>query len=481
MAINYSLLIVLAVAIACDPQPKRDQGELVDPDLSNAALIPELQQYLEDGNSVRLPTSEIIDLEMRVRDIEFLAKALLGSYSGYVLAEQEGFSWSDAFSNLRKVEGSIKPEDWLRLVKEAFSGLSDQHLALMTIDHDGKFKDWTPIVERIGIRYELDRNCTSGESPLAEAYYEDGQSSLGRRVTAVTNQTQEISGCKWTVIENSRRSRESIPSVKELSPSAYIVRVHNFAIQDSATWENFRATANNLRSAATIAIDMRGNVGGDDHQFYRWLCDLLGYRPKTVRFDQLQSPWVHLNLVNYFTRQIAFGAGDESLQQHVRKYRKIYLNLLSEVEPAELEKQSWDTWDRAETEPPPDAATSFDGRIVVLVDRHCSSACELALKTLKGLSNATIAGENTYGMARHGENGPKRLPGSGLAFQWGHWIEMDLRDGFGGFREGEGFKPDIWLAPGSAESDEAILSFLNVIVADQQGSLFLRTQKLHDF
>ena len=444
-----------------------DSGIAEDPDLANATLIPELRRFLQGRNQLVKPTLEVVPPKAIAADIEFLKVMLPGSYGGYDASVQAGFSWDSAFATLSANTGQMSAQDWQGHIASALAGLQDQHLAIMRVRSDGGFEGWTSIAGRKAKRFELDPSCSSSSSVSAERHFADGAQELDRTVTYVGESAPESTNCPWHEVENPRRDRDRTPSVVALSDKVTLVHVHDFSSRDTAMWQTFKATAASLRSAQTIVIDLRGNTGGDDDQFYSWLVDLLGKRPKTIRFERLGTPWVQLNLVNYFTQQIAVHAGDDAWQQHVQQYRRSFLEQLASVTAGTLSDRHWDIWDRANDAAAPTISSPFAGQMIALVDRRCASACELTVKTLRGLSNVTVIGENTYGMAVSGENGPKRLPGSGLALQWGQWIETDLRDGFGGFHEGTGFLPDVWLAPGSAESNETILALVAALERNQ--------------
>ena len=95
------------------------------------------------------------------------------------------------------------------------------------------------------------------------------------------------------------------------------------------------------------------------------------------------------------------------------------------------------------------APAPYRGRLVLVVDRGCSSACETSVLLARQLPGALIIGENTDGTMKVGELRWYRLPESRV------WISLGMRvhqDPAGRFEESRGFLPDLWL-DGEAPDD----------------------------
>jgi hypothetical protein len=434
-----------------------------DAELADAIMIPELHQYLQSQIDFHSPTLQMVSLPGIAADIAFLKAALPNGYGGYDAATKAGFSWEKAFSTLEQAAKEMSIGDWRSLLAKTFSSLPDQHLALMYLREDGTVDGWTSITGRKTKRFELDSECEHNSIPRSQKYFRKNSARVERRVVFVGETAPAIDGCRWQTVEIPQSAWPKVPSVVSLSEHTSLINAHDFSSRDSATWALFRTTAAALRSKNAIVVDLRGNSGGDQDSFYKWICELVGRRPQTARFERLTSAWTILNEVNFFTSQIAFKVGDMEWQEHVRKYRTMDLKRLAAVNSDNLSAKNWDIWDRSAEAMPASTTPVFSGQIVVLVDRYCASACELTVKTLRGLPNVVIAGENTYGMALSGENAAKKLPGSGIGFNWGTWIEADLRDGFGGFVEGSGFQPDVWIEPNGVNSNDQILALVKAL------------------
>ncbi|HSG42866.1 MAG TPA: S41 family peptidase, partial [Anaerolineales bacterium] len=94
-----------------------------------------------------------------------------------------------------------------------------------------------------------------------------------------------------------------------------------------------------------------------------------------------------------------------------------------------------------------------DTYLFVLIDRNTASAGEDFIQFLRQLDNVVFVGENTRGMNISGEPVWGTLPNSGLSFQLP--VDMTLS---GGWVEGAGYAPDIWVDPGKAL--DRVLRFL---------------------
>lgn len=162
----------------------------------------------------------------------------------------------------------------------------------------------------------------------------------------------------------------------------------------------------------------------------------------------------------------------------MKTWRNASLDYLALVTPESLNQRDWDTWDRAAIVQDPTSTSTFSGHVIVLADRFCASACELAVKTLRAIDGTTITGEYTAGVAAIGNNGLRRLPGSNLEIQWGNWFERDLSVDSDRFREGRGFAPDIWVAPGSVETDDGIRKLAAAGAARSTIAKYLRASSI---
>ncbi len=412
-------LLVLAALATPEAHAVVGEAALVAPPAPFHApvLPPALAPFLQSWAEQRTPTATAVNAAMREADVSFLEATMPTAYAGYEAASRAGFSWSAAFAGLRELSGTLTIDEWQARVAAAFSRLDDQHLGLQRIGEGGSLGAWSAVAPR-----------------------------------------PERSGPP-------RRDRPRQPTERRLAEGVHVLAIHDFFARDQATWKPLRDAAERLRGAKTMVVDLRGNGGGDDDPFYRFLVDLTGKSIPTARFRRLQTPLSQVALVNLFTRYLSTNAADRAWQERSQHWHDVYLQRLATTSAPNVTTPTWDEWDRADSAAAPAVLQPFQGRFVVLVDRFCASACELAVKTLKSLPGTVVAGEPTAGMAVYGDNFARRMPGSGLAFFWGHWQEMDLAAGAYGFREGKGFVPDVAVSPESLDADAELLRLVFAVSA----------------
>jgi C-terminal processing protease CtpA/Prc len=94
-------------------------------------------------------------------------------------------------------------------------------------------------------------------------------------------------------------------------------------------------------------------------------------------------------------------------------------------------------------------------RVLVLVDNGCGSDCELMAATLGKLPEATVAGQNTYGVAQFIQPGYSVLPNTRLPFR----IALGTADAYGDGRsfDGYGLDVDVLLDGAAASTDDGLL------------------------
>ena len=103
------------------------------------------------------------------------------------------------------------------------------------------------------------------------------------------------------------------------------------------------------------------------------------------------------------------------------------------------------------------APAPFRGRLLLLVDRACGSACETAVMLARQLPGTLVVGENTEGTMKVGELRQYRLPETGVWTTVGRRAHMDRALGRT-FPEGRGYQPDLWLDGDSVEADVAAIA-----------------------
>jgi hypothetical protein len=182
--------------------------------------------------------------------------------------------------------------------------------------------------------------------------------------------------------------------------------------------------------APYVVLDVRGNRGGSDWFLSAWFKPLFAGSFRYGRVERLDTPVTRQGEGNALQCQLGFESVGDRLA-HIKRQ----LELLRES----LRKSSARVWHARTAVYDGTAEDTFAGRVVVLTDAGCASACETAVNFARQLPNHLIVGTNTAGVGKFGEGMPFRLPNTGL------WINVPRKRFVDNPPEGRGRLPDIWL------------------------------------
>jgi carboxyl-terminal processing protease len=235
------------------------------------------------------------------------------------------------------------------------------------------------------------------------------------------------SGSDVAIDRSTQKLRAPEPSTAETrwieEPSIAYIRIHSFA--DPKYEDAALSAVKQYRNARTIVFDVRGNAGGSEPgRLLRAIID----RPYR---DWSQASAVSVGLFRAFSRLRDIAAPGE-----ITERESGYFDALSEFAEPQL---------MAPGRLIQPADPIFRGRILILADFACASACEDFVMPLKYSRRATVIGERTFGSA-----------GQPFLYDFGNGMSIRIssrRMYFpdGAEFEGVGIAPDVEVKPSLAD------------------------------
>lgn len=164
-------------------------------------------------------------------------------------------------------------------------------------------------------------------------------------------------------------------------------------------------------------LDLRGNGGGSD-QMASWLASRVSGKPTVwpyqARFT-LKTPEAKATRANVIKFEILMNehrkkaVPDYSISE--LKERMLEFRTARNTNATGYDEKRFDV--SSETE----SKNSYKGKLFVLIDAGCASACEGAVKFFESIPGVTTIGENTGGYFQFGNLGIVVLPHSNLNVQ----------------------------------------------------------------
>jgi C-terminal processing protease CtpA/Prc len=214
----------------------------------------------------------------------------------------------------------------------------------------------------------------------------------------------------------------------------------------SADLERFVSEADQIAELDIAILDLRNHGGGQWQPTLAWAEALVGqaitYEQHDVKLRTRTALTLQRNFVEWYLRD-----NEERRILSTNNIRS-QLDRLRSFDPED--DPIWFIQEVIDTQP---ELLPNDTRLFVLIDRGTVSAGEDFVHFLRQLDNVVFVGENTQGANLSGEPTWGTLPNSGFSFQLP--IDATLS---GGWVEGLGFSPDIWVDPG--RSLRRVLRFL---------------------
>lgn len=202
--------------------------------------------------------------------------------------------------------------------------------------------------------------------------------------------------------------------------------------------DQFVADAAQIAKLDFAILDLRNHSGGQWQPTLQWAETLAGTPISFDKHDAKLRTRTALTLKQFFANWYLRGNEERLIQST----NDINLSLLRLQFFDSARDAVWSTDHLIDDQPELLPNNTY---LFVLIDRNTASAGEDFTQFLRQLDNVVFVGENTRGMNLSGEPAWATLPHSGLSFQLP--VDMTLS---GGWVEGAGYSPDIWVNPSQA-------------------------------
>lgn len=441
-----ALLTAACAGRTVTPETRRAYGDLVVP--------PE---------ECRAPPPDGVAPDAMARDVDVLERVLRRGYAGFELAGDEA-RWARAFAALREALPSepLAPLAFRDLVLEHVGFVEDGHVGLWVYAPERRWRATSThrdayVARALRVRHTSEgfvdgqgrRLVRCDERPAAEVLAAVPSSALPgvEHVPLVLSRTpREAIECEWEGGERASYELAPIglvdgrgPAFERLDAPFPWLRVRTLFPDRRAELERFVATAATLRDAPVIVLDVRRGGGGSDGFLVDWMRGLTREAIRYWETDALASEVTLQGALKFWGcvrgASATDGAGGAWLDARVARAER-------ELAQAMNERGLFRERTREERVFGGLASAPFRGRLVVVIDRGCGSACESAVMLARQLPGTLVVGENTEGTMKVGELRWYRLPESRV------WMSLGMRahrDSGGGFEEGTGYLPDLWL------------------------------------
>jgi C-terminal processing protease CtpA/Prc len=203
-----------------------------------------------------------------------------------------------------------------------------------------------------------------------------------------------------------------------------------------------------LREAPAFVLDLRGNSGGVDRFARAWFGRMSAGGLRYGRVQRLESDVVIQGELNSNVCNGSEEGLDATSREYLEERARVHRERLRELE-AHF-GGSAERWHLSRPRWGGHAATTYDGWIVVLLNKGCASACENFVTFLEQMPHVLFLGENTAGTGVPGDAETYRLPHSRI-WVWAATKLFFNPPGVPGFPEGRGYLPDVWLDTASAD------------------------------
>ena len=195
-----------------------------------------------------------------------------------------------------------------------------------------------------------------------------------------------------------------------------VLAIPRFFPKADSRWQGFLQAVEKIKAQGQpFILDLRGNVGGDDHYGFEMARVLLNMPadqnlPGPVALRKIrQTPEAFAVQVNAWTVGILrLQARGQSVPAFMLEKRAEVLEWMTRAQYHQFP----DIFSEILPEQKINLSGAIQAPVYILVDRECASACETTLQVLENLPNRILVGENTAGAVHFGDVGRAFLPNS---------------------------------------------------------------------
>ena len=426
------------------------------------------------------PCPDSISKEQAFEDIEQFEYLLETAFSGREYWEKQGCDFNKIYSKLNDFVDNketicvLDLENYMSSLlkgKTAISHFSirghkyhgfEGHKSIYFTDillnknKKGKFIVIDSKVDSVPVGSELDDNEINEHvfptlSPKGKEHYLVGIWSYDK----VTNKALSFNGKYVNIPFHPTRLKQA---KFNKSPLFKVDTIDNIPVIRLATFmppkdnlpllESFEEYGKKLRNEEKFILNICNNDGGSAIHAMNFIRNL-----NTVIFNESMSAYMYSPSLSQMYAQVVINDYPQIFKQPgVEEYTKQVIKHQQLLDKFKMTPQK--EWDFAITNTSDDGEGTYDGKMIILMNRKTESAAEYAVHYSKSVKNIVLVGENTYGAGVFTPGMKYYLPNSKICMQIPHEINI-----IPGFRESVGFVPDYWLD--TNKPVEEIIKWLN--------------------
>ncbi len=404
-------------------------------------------------------------------DVDVLERILRRGYAGFEIAASED-EWAEVFRGIRAElpEAPASPVEFRDGLIARLRFADDNHLGLSLRDAEGH-RSWRGtsghaqayygdvVLRREGegfVDAEGRRLIACGDAPAADVvqpFVGSEPAAVILRPVILSRARLSATTCRFESAAGTEEREVALSRVDIADPPGPIferrdapfpwLRVRSLATSYGGALARFVATGPALRDEKVIVLDVRRQGGGSDRFLLRWFKELTSeglpyFRTRTLESEvTLQGALNFWGCIAHHSTSADDGGRDWLTRRVAQARRQLDEAMVTRGPFREMEIERDIIEGRA---PAP-----FGGRLLLVTDRGCASACETSVLIARHFPGTVVVGENTNGTMKVGELRSYRLPHSGITVSAGHRVHEDPDANADIFPEGVGYQPDLWL------------------------------------
>ncbi|MFT5358037.1 MAG: hypothetical protein ACI9KE_005274 [Polyangiales bacterium] len=391
-------------------------------------------------------------------DVATLERLFARGYAGYDATEPQ--DWRATFRSLREgVPHAASSAEFRDFLAAGLQRVDDNHVGLWSFDPSRTFRSTSgharPYVGPALARGDdgwLSDGTPIGTCRVDEEVVEPkpvwGEGVLEYRHVVLSRDVLNSLACDVgpLALEELQLEYERGPAFERVDAPFPWLRLRSLMTTHAGALDRFVETASEVSDEPVVVVDLRHTGGGSDRYLRRFFAAFAHQPLAYWHTGTLRSETMLQGALNFWSCVRAASSGRDAAG-------RAWLDARIARAERELERDMnergvfREILDR-EMPVAPERAEPFAGRLLVVIDRGCMSACESAVVLARNIPGALIVGENTGGVMKVGELRWYRLPTSRVWISLGH---RSHRDPEGAFAEARGFEPRLWLAPGNTD------------------------------
>lgn len=425
----------------------------------SAETFESFHEHIVPASECRAAGPSALSQREMLGDVATLERLIARGYAGYDAMTPQ--VWGSLFEALRTgAPSTASSAEFRDFLSSGLQRVDDNHVGLWSFAPARTFRSTSgharPYVGPVLTRGD-DGWLLSGEpvgtcrvqGEVVEPKAVWGEGGVAHRHVVLSREPLSSLTCDvgGLALEELRVEYERGPAFERVDAPFPWLRLRSLMTTHAGALDRFVASAREVRDEPVVVVDLRHTGGGSD-RYLRDFFAAFAHQPLSYwQTGTLRSETMLQGALNFWSCVRANSAGRDAAG-------RAWLNARIERAEREIERDMNERGvfrEVIEREMPvaPERTEPFEGRLLVIIDRGCMSACESAVVLARNIPGALIVGENSGGVMKVGELRWYRLPASRVWISLGHRRHGDPQ---GTFAEARGFEPSLWLAPGSTDA-----------------------------